>query len=60
VSERWKSSAKSRSRQGGPKPRLMAAQDAAIFRRKFLASLGRQQGWTAGMRFDFQPGLANV
>src|SRR6266550_1053803 len=30
------------------KPRPMLRRDATAFRRKFLASLTRQQGWTAG------------
>src|SRR5207249_7861720 len=33
---------------GRGKPRPMLRRDATLFRRKFLASLTRQQGWTAG------------
>jgi len=43
--------------EGRRKPRLMLRRDAAIFRRKFLASLARQQGWTAGDALDFQRDL---
>jgi hypothetical protein len=42
---------------GRSKPRAMLRRDAAIFRRKFLASLARQQGWTAGDALDFQRDL---
>jgi hypothetical protein len=42
---------------GRSKPRLMLRRDARIFRRKFLASLARQQGWTAGDALDFQRDL---
>src|SRR6267378_687978 len=42
---------------GKSKPRPMLRRDAAIFRRKFLASLARQQGWTAGDALDFQRDL---
>src|SRR5712664_4637686 len=42
---------------GRSKPRPMLRRDAAIFRRKFLASLARQQGWTAGDALDFQRDL---
>src|SRR6195256_3896263 len=43
--------------EGRRKPRPMLRRDAAIFRRKFLASLARQQGWTAGDALDFQRDL---
>jgi hypothetical protein len=39
------------------KPRAMLRRDAAIFRRKFLAALARQQCWTAGDALDFQRDL---
>ena len=39
------------------KPRPMMRRDATAFRRKFLASLTRQQGWTAGDALDFQRDL---
>src|SRR5207249_10397824 len=42
---------------GKSKPRPMLRRDATAFRRKFLASLTRQQGWTAGDALDFQRGL---
>jgi hypothetical protein len=42
---------------GKSKPRPMLRRDAAIFRRKFLASLARQQSWTAGDALDFQKDL---
>jgi hypothetical protein len=42
---------------GKSKPRLMPRRDATVFRRKFLASLARQQGWTAGDALDFQRDL---
>ena len=42
---------------GKSKPRPMLRRDAAIFRRKFLASLARQQSWTAGDALDFQRDL---
>ena len=42
---------------GKSKPRLMLRRDATAFRRKFLASLTRQQGWTAGDALDFQRDL---
>jgi hypothetical protein len=42
---------------GKSKPRLMPRRDATVFRRKFLASLARQQGWTAGDVLDFQRDL---
>src|SRR5258708_3921012 len=42
---------------GKAKPRPMLRRDATAFRRKFLASLARQQGWTAGDALDFQRDL---
>jgi hypothetical protein len=42
---------------GRSKRRLMLRRDAAIFRRKFLAALTRQQGWTAGDALEFQSDL---
>jgi hypothetical protein len=42
---------------GKSKSRLMLRRDATAFRRKFLASLTRQQGWTAGDALDFQRDL---
>jgi hypothetical protein len=42
---------------GKSKPRPMPRRDATAFRRKFLASLTRQQGWTAGDALDFQRDL---
>jgi hypothetical protein len=42
---------------GRSKPRPMPRRDAAIFRRKFLAALTRQQGWTAGDALEFQSDL---
>jgi hypothetical protein len=42
---------------GRSKPRPMPRRDATAFRRKFLASLARQQGWTAGDALDFQRDL---
>ncbi len=42
---------------GKAKPRPMLRRDATAFRRKFLASLTRQQGWTAGDALDFQRDL---
>ncbi len=42
---------------GKSKPHLMLRRDATAFRRKFLASLARQQGWTAGDALDFQRDL---
>jgi hypothetical protein len=42
---------------GKSKPRPMLRRDATAFRRKFLASLVRQQGWTAGDALDFQRDL---
>lgn len=40
--------------QGRAKPRPMARREATLFRKKFLAALVRQQGWTAGEALDFQ------
>jgi hypothetical protein len=42
---------------GKSKPRPMLRRDATAFRRKFLTSLTRQQGWTAGDALDFQRDL---
>jgi len=42
---------------GRSKPRPMLRRDAAIFRKKFLAALTRQQGWTAGDALEFQSDL---
>src|SRR6266436_195559 len=42
---------------GKSKPRPMLRRDATAFRRKFLASLTRQRGWTAGDALDFQRDL---
>ena len=42
---------------GKAKPRPMPRRDATLFRRKFLASLARQQGWSAGDALDFQRDL---
>ncbi len=42
---------------GRAKPRPMLRRDATAFRRKFLASLTRQQDWTAGDALDFQRDL---
>src|SRR5207249_6205952 len=42
---------------GKSKPRPMLRRDATVFRRKFLASLTRQQSWTAGDALDFQRDL---
>ena len=39
------------------KPPATARREATLFRKKFLASLGRQQGWTAGDALDFQQDL---
>jgi hypothetical protein len=39
------------------KQRPMLRRDAVVFRRKFLAALTRQQGWTAGDALDFQRDL---
>lgn len=43
--------------QGRSKPRPMGRREATLFRKKFLASLVRQQGWTAGDALDFQGDL---
>jgi hypothetical protein len=43
--------------RGRAKPRPMLRKDAAAFRRKFLASLTRQQKWSAGDALDFQTDL---
>ncbi len=42
---------------GKSKPRPMLRRDATAFRRRFLASLTRQQGWTVGDALDFQRDL---
>jgi hypothetical protein len=42
---------------GRAKPRAMLRRDATVFRRKFLAALTRQQGWSAGDALDFQRDL---
>ena len=42
---------------GKSKPRPLPLRDANAFRRKFLAALTRQQGWTAGEALDFQRDL---
>ena len=42
---------------GKSKPRPMLRRDATAFRRKYLASLARQQGWSAGDALDFQRDL---
>jgi hypothetical protein len=42
---------------GKSTPRPMLRRDATAFRRKFLASLTRQQNWTAGDALDFQRDL---
>lgn len=42
---------------GRAKPRPMLRRDATAFRRKFLAALTRQQGWSAGDALDFQRDL---
>jgi hypothetical protein len=39
------------------KPRPMSQKDAAIFRRKFLSALARQQKWSVGDALDFQTDL---
>ena len=43
--------------QGRSKPRPMARREAVLFHKKFLASLVRQQGWSAGDALDFQRDL---
>jgi len=40
--------------QGRSKPRPMARREATLFRKKFLAALVRQQGWSVGEALDFQ------
>jgi len=40
--------------QGRSKARLMPRREAALFRKKFLAALVRQQGWSVGQALDFQ------
>lgn len=40
--------------QGRSKPRPMPRREAGLFRKKFLAALVRQQGWTVGEALDFQ------
>lgn len=42
---------------GRAKPRPMSRKDAAVFRRKYLAALTRQQKWSAGDALDFQSDL---
>jgi len=42
---------------GRTKPRPLTRKDAALFRRKLLAALTRQQKWTAGEALDFQKDL---
>lgn len=42
---------------GRAKPRPMPRREATLFRKKFLAALVRQQGWTAGEALDFQRDL---
>ncbi len=42
---------------GRSKPRTMVRRDATAYRRKFLAALTRQQGWSAGDALDFQRDL---
>lgn len=39
---------------GRAKPKPMRRREAALFRKKFLAALARQQGWTLGEALDFQ------
>lgn len=39
---------------GRSKPRPMPRRVAALFRKKFLAALVRQQGWSVGEALDFQ------
>ena len=43
--------------QGRAKPRPMPRRKVTLFRKKFLAALVRQQGWTAGEALDFQRDL---
>src|SRR5215472_9605838 len=40
--------------QGRAKPRPVPRREAALFRKKFLAALVRQQGWSVGEALDFQ------
>lgn len=40
--------------RGRSKPRPMPRREAALFRKKFLAALVRQQGWGVGEALDFQ------
>jgi hypothetical protein len=42
---------------GRAKPRPMLRKDAVAFRRKFLATMTRQQKWSAGDALDFQTDL---
>jgi hypothetical protein len=44
-------------KSGKSKVRLMTRKDAALFRRKLLAALARQQKWNAGDALDFQKDL---
>lgn len=39
------------------KPRPLSRKDAALFRRKFLSALAREQKWNAGEALDFQNDL---
>ena len=39
---------------GRSKPRPMPRREAALFRKKFLAAMVRQQGWSVGEALDFQ------
>jgi len=43
--------------RGRTKPKHMPRREAALFRKKFLTALVRQQGWTAGEALDFQRDL---
>ena len=40
--------------QGRSKPRPMHRREAALFRKRFLAALARQQCWSVGEALDFQ------
>ena len=40
--------------QGRSKPRPMPRRETALFRKKFLSALVRQQGWSVGEALDFQ------
>jgi hypothetical protein len=42
---------------GKSKPRPMLRKDAAVFRRKFVTALTREQRWNAGDALDFQTDL---